>query len=285
MLSTPVLVTQDEMKVTIQLASLMYDVDIHNSMDIAIPLHFNSTQPNPHGVAIATSSPQKVPGMIGDTRQKGSANWEKYVLTPHSNGTHTECVGHLTDERIAIHKSFAKAFIPAVLISVTPTPSEESQDTYLPEKKSSDRMITHASLVQALTDCPNVFCEGLVIRTLPNDIGKQERCYLKHVPPFFSLEAMHYLSERGVKHLLVDLPSVDRASDEGNLAIHRIFWDVPLKSRALSETSHPDKTITEMIYVPDDVQDGTYLLNIQIPSFMSDAAPSRPILFSLKERK
>jgi hypothetical protein len=41
------------------------------------------------------------------------------------------------------------------------------------------------------------------------------------------------------------------------------------------------KTITEMIFVPDEVHDGIYLANIQIPQFMADAAPSRILLFEL----
>ena len=38
-----------------------------------------------------------------------------------------------------------------------------------------------------------------------------------------------------------------------------------------------------MIYVPDCISDGSYLLNLQIPAFLSDAAPSRPILYALNE--
>ncbi|NGX51690.1 MAG: hypothetical protein K1060chlam2_01563, partial [Chlamydiae bacterium] len=261
------------MKTTVQIDSESYDVDIGNPISLAIPLHFNSAQPNPHGVAMATSSPIEIPGMIGDTRQKGCVNWEKLVFTPHSNGTHTECVGHITDNRITIHKSFSEVFFPTVLISVTPIPSEETRDRYHPEKKPSDKMITRSSLIDALKGYPDVFCKGVVIRTLPNDEGKQERHYLKEPPPFFSLEAMQYLVEKGVKHLLVDLPSVDSASDDGKLAAHRLFWNVPLNSRSLTESSHPNRTITEMVYVSNSVQDGTYLLTIQIPSFMSDAAP------------
>ena len=37
-------------------------------------------------------------------------------------------------------------------------------------------------------------------------------------------------------------------------------------------------TITELAFIPNEVQDGFYFLNIQIPHFECDAAPSRPIL-------
>jgi hypothetical protein len=37
-----------------------------------------------------------------------------------------------------------------------------------------------------------------------------------------------------------------------------------------------------MIYVPDEISDGEYLLNLQIAPFVSDASPSRPVLFKIK---
>ncbi len=39
---------------------------------------------------------------LGDTRSGGSCNAEVLTLTPHCNGTHTECIGHITDERITL---------------------------------------------------------------------------------------------------------------------------------------------------------------------------------------
>ena len=41
--------------------------------------------------------------------------------------------------------------------------------------------------------------------------------------------------------------------------------------------------MTELIYVPEEIPDGRYLLNLQIADFTSDAAPSRPVLFRLDE--
>ena len=41
-------------------------------------------------------------------------------------------------------------------------------------------------------------------------------------------------------------------------------------------------TITEMIYVYEEIQDGSYLLNLQFASFENDASPSKPVLYSLE---
>jgi len=46
----------------------------------------------------------------------------------------------------------------------------------------------------------------------------------------------------------------------------------------VNEQSRIDSTITELIYVPNEVLDGAYLLNLQIAPFESDASPSRPLL-------
>ena len=87
---------------------------------------------------------------------------------------------------------------------------------------------------------------------------------------------MQRIVDAGVQHLLIDLPSVDREEDGGELAAHHLFWNVP---------SNPNfqKTITEFIYVPNEIVDGRYILNLQVSNFANDAAPSRPMLFDLVE--
>ena len=62
--------------------------------------------------------------------------------------------------------------------------------------------------------------------------------------------------------------------DDGKLSAHHAFWQYPHNTQL-------HRTITEMIYVPNTVYDGSYLLNIQIASFESDASPSKPLLFQL----
>jgi hypothetical protein len=38
-----------------------------------------------------------------------------------------------------------------------------------------------------------------------------------------------------------------------------------------------------LIYVPNEILDGSYVLNLQVSNFANDAAPSRPMLFDLVE--
>jgi hypothetical protein len=44
-----------------------------------------------------------------------------------------------------------------------------------------------------------------------------------------------------------------------------------------------DCTITEFIYVPNKVKDGSYILNLQIAPFENDATPSKPVLYEILE--
>ena len=62
-------------------------------------------------------------------------------------------------------------------------------------------------------------------------------------------EAAVYIRERGIKHLLIDQPSVDREHDEGKLLAHKAFWNYSVQERL-------DATITELIYAPDSIPDG-----------------------------
>ena len=94
-------------------------------------------------------------------------------------------------------------------------------------------------------------------------------------PPYLHHKAISYLVERGVEHLLLDLPSVDREEDGGQLLGHRAFWQYPESPRAHC-------TITELIYVNNSIRDGLYLLNLQVASFEIDASPSKPVLYALE---
>ena len=102
-------------------------------------------------------------------------------------------------------------------------------------------------------------------------------------PPFFTNDAMLYIKELGVRHLLVDFPSLDRLFDDGMLSNHRIFWNVALGTAEATPASLTNKTVTEMIYADNELADGRYLLSMQYPSFIADAAPSKPVLYPITE--
>jgi kynurenine formamidase len=275
---------------TIKIDGREFAIDAGEPLDIAIPLDFNGAQPNAYGVEKASSKPCEAGDLVGDTRRGGSCNFEQVTFIPHCNGTHTECVGHITHERISIHDALKDAFIPAALVSIAPEKAGETSETYAVESNKDEQLITRKSIENALRNLENpkskiqnLKSSALIIRTLPNDEGKKTRIYLESVPPFFSTEAMEFIVSKGVKHLLVDLPSIDRIFDEGKLSNHRIFWNVAQGAFETNEKSLIHNTITELIFVPGEIVDGAYLLNLQIAAFVADASPSRPVLFKIVE--
>jgi kynurenine formamidase len=246
------------------------------AIDISIPLKFNGPQPNAYGVEPAKAEPVRAGSLVGDTRQGGSVNFEQYTFIPHCSGTHTECVGHITHDRISIRDCLHDILIPAILISVTP------------ELIDNEPLISRLSLEASIDVLESGIGtpEALVIRTLPNDPAKLIRRYgtddpdSVRIPPYFAADAMRFIVEHGFRHLLVDLPSIDRLYDDGALINHRMFWKVDEGSFEVNSETRTDSTITELIYVPDEVADGQYTLNLQIAPFDSDCAPSRPVLLS-----
>ncbi len=73
---------------------------------------------------------------------------------------------------------------------------------------------------------------------------------------------------------------MDKEHDEGKLLAHKAFWNVK-DVNDLNADARLESTITEMIFVSNEVQDGSYLLNLQIASFENDASPSKPILYKI----
>ncbi|HMS32880.1 MAG TPA: cyclase family protein [Ignavibacteria bacterium] len=269
------------MIITFEINSISYTADTSFPFIISIPLNFNSEQPNSYNVPKATSSAYEADGFVGDTRRGGGCNFEVYTLITHCNGTHTECIGHIAEERISVSKVLKDSFFPATLITLEPEKASAATDSYDPPMNGSDHIITKKILEEKLRNADKNFLKAVIIRTLPNDSSKMTKNYMTDLPPYFTIEAMEYISNLKVHHLLMDIPSVDRTFDKGKLTAHHIFWNVPFGSHDVDKIDHSLKTITEMIYAADDISDGVYLLNIQIPDFTADAAPSRIMLYNI----
>lgn len=255
--------------------------DLGSPLHISIPLDFRGAQPCAYGAPPARAEVLRAGAMVGDTREGGSCNVESYTFMPHCNGTHTECIGHIVDERLSVHTLLHDTLLPATLVSVAPVSPREHDETTGLDIQPGDTHITAAMLRAALEQAEPGFLDALVIRTLPNGADKVTRDWSVVPAPFFTHEAMEFIAASGVSHLLVDIPSLDRADDGGRLAAHRIFWNMPAARHTLQPGAAAARTVTEFIHVPDEIADGAYLLNLQCAPFATDAAPSRPVLFTV----
>ena len=127
------------MTISIEINGQTETVDINNPIDISIPLQFNGSQPNAYGVEKAAAKACVAGEIVGDTRRGGNCNFEQYTLIPHCNGTHTECVGHITCDRIHIIECLKDTFIPAVLVSVEPENATDTDETYAVNRQTLRR--------------------------------------------------------------------------------------------------------------------------------------------------
>ena len=243
-----------------------YSFDPAAPLDISLPLAPGQEQVNCFWSEPVEIETIRVGNFVGSVADGGSTNYKRVHLTPHGNGTHTECYGHISADPAALLSSCLRRFLfVARLVSVQLRP-----------QPNGDSVVLLADVQRELEKGPDagITPEALVLRTLPNHRAKRTRHYSGTNPPYLEPALAHYLAERHIEHLLLDLPSVDREEDGGQLLAHHAFWQYPHATRQSA-------TITELSLVPDAVEDGLYLLNLQITSLALDASPSKPILYAL----
>jgi kynurenine formamidase len=265
-------------------------------MDLSISM--NPKGPRAWYVEPMRIEPVRTEQFLGSVAEGGAVNFRDVYFNPHGHGTHTENVGHIIDTEVPVVKSVGSSHYMAKLVTVVLMRQDVSQG--LTEGASQDlpQDLSQNLETGASQDLPqnletevsepdwvvneesligmDLNVEVLIIRTKPNDHSKTNRQYSGTNFPYLTLSAMQRIVDAGVQHLLIDLPSVDREEDGGALAAHHLFWNVPTEPNF-------QKTITELIYVPNEIADGMYVLNLQVSNFANDAAPSRPMLFDLME--
>lgn len=244
---------------TIQYNSRKLRTDLSKPLDISIPIKDSDKNVNAWYIGPPKIAPEVFDGDVISVAEGASVNFNTITFNPHSHGTHTETVWHIIEDKYSINKYLDRFFFLAEVISVAP------------EKKGEDYVISAKQLQFAIG---NKKRDAIVIRTLPNTSDKKSRQYSNTNWTYFEEDAIKLLVKKGVKHLLIDLPSVDREEDGGELRGHHAFWNTRGKIRS-------DATITEFIYVSNKIEDGTYFLNLQIAPFVNDASPSKPVLYKI----
>jgi kynurenine formamidase len=260
-----------------------FNSEIYHS--ISIKQAFDSNQPNIYNVPFASRVAYKDEDFIGDVLQGGVCNFDLLTLVPHCNGTHTESIGHIVNYKdnnnnpiYSLPQILNDTFFTAKLISLKPIHFNDISDSYYPISDNNDLVITQSQIENIIEDG----IEALIIRTLPNNTNKLNNNYSSIKSAFFTNEAMQAISNSSIKHLIVDLPSIDRARDNGKLSNHRIYWNVKEDSIEINTNSRTDRTISEFAFIDDFIEDGYYILNIETPPLLIDAVPSNIKLFPIK---
>lgn len=248
------------MEIQLQFRDKIYRVRLSQPHDISISLQPGEGHLRAWYLDPARIEPVVMGDWTGEVKKGAAVNFRNIYFNPHGHITHTETVGHIADNDIPVGEHFRDFFCFASLVSV------------IPENIDGDFVVSLAALQK---QCPDP-ADAVIIRTLPNHTGKCTFNYSNTNPPYLEEAAARWLRESGVKHLLIDTPSVDREEDGGKLLSHHAFWNYPASPRL-------DCTISELVFVPDSVSDGLWFMNLQVANFSNDAAPSRPLLFKLNE--
>lgn len=249
------------MKATIKYHNIDYKIDLSKPLDVSIPLKGDDSNITAWYVGPPKFTPVMENGFVGDVNLGGTVNFRNIFFNPHGHGTHTECVGHISKEAFTINQCLTQFFCFAKVVSI------------VPEIISNDSLITLEQLQKVWSKNS---ADAILIRTLPNNEDKLGKQYSSTNPTFIHHEAIQFLIDNGLKHLLIDTPSIDKEEDGGELIGHHLFWDYP-------NNPNTERTITELIYVGDAIKDGFYFLNLQIAPFENDASPSKPILYQIIE--
>jgi arylformamidase len=244
------------MKINLTHKGKRFTVDLNSGVDLSIPFAVDGGL-NAYHAPKVQMDPVRMGDWVGEVSQGAPVNYRNVSFNPHGNGTHTECVGHIDKDIHSINRNFREFHCLAQIFSIEPMSIEGMGRVIMPDQ------------LPKLEGVPAV-----IIRTLPNDPLKRSLDYSGSDPAYLNHETVVKLVGMGCRHLILDLPSVDREEDGGKLLGHRAFWNYP-------ELPRMDCTITELAYIPDSVDDGIYLLNLQVAPFENDAAPSRPVVYSL----
>lgn len=249
------------MTISITLNHETYEVDLNRPFaDLSMPV---SDVARAWYIDAPVFSPVVLGDWKGAVELGGSVNFFNIAFNPHAHGTHTETVGHIAAIRYSINEHFKDPFTLALVL--------------LP--KVENRVVSFANFKQAWTEAE---AQGGTknVRTviLKTDCGvsNKTRNYSNTDWPYLEAEIGAFLRSQGIDHLIVDQPSVDQEEDGGALACHHAFWGPTPQT-----TLH--RTITELAHIPDHVQPGNYLLNLQIAPLENDAAPSRPLLYEFRK--
>lgn len=258
---------------------------LDRGVSLAIAVDFSARGPRHFGAPAPVSQPFSTGSFSGSVATGASANCSTITLNPHCQMTHTESVAHLTRESGDTWRMVPRGLLPAAVVSVAPEPARESNESSDPQPWGTDTLITRRRLRAAWPmsrpASPGPEPVAAIIRTLPNDAAKRSRDYTDTVPPYLTREAVEWLVEKRIEHLVLDIPSLDRTHDEGRLVGHRLFFGLPPGSTSRGDASRSRATITELAFIPDELADGPCILQLAVPAIGGDAVPCQPIVYPL----
>lgn len=235
-------------------------------VDLSVPINPINGLPRAWYKGPATAEPVRSDGWVGSVAEGGTVNFRDITFNPHAHGTHTETREHIQDAFQPIDARARSGTLPFILpaLLIDAWPENHGNDWVVPLKAVQFHEVRISELQPT----------AVVLRCTTGDVLRD---WSETNPPYLEEGFAEYLCRHGVEHLLLDLPSVDKEIDGGALRAHNAFFGPVTEPRV-------NATISELLCVPEGVQEGPGLLAMQVAPFVNDAAPSRPAWFAAEVR-
>src|SRR5690606_36877361 len=172
------------MLATIEYNSKKRQIDLSKPLDISIPLRASESNVNAWYLEAPRIEAVKDGEWVASVAEGADINFNNIWFNPHAHGTHTECVGHITEKVHSINESLKQFYCLDELITVA---KENKGKEYVIYKKQHDFALG------------NKKHEALIIRTNPNTKEKLSHQYSHTKPPYLLSESPIYLREKGIK--------------------------------------------------------------------------------------
>lgn len=233
------------------------DVCWDQPIDLAFPIRDGGTRPQCFGASPPRFDPFTAGNYIGAIESGSPVNFFNIHINPHGTTTHTECYGHIHNGHY-LTECIEKFLYNAYLIDVGVT-----------QRENGDLVVMPGDIEANWPDDT----EALIVRT--PKIKVYDGQFTEKNPVYFHAGTIELVNNKGIEHILVEWPSLDREEDGGKLLAHRAFW-------LIEGEWQKHKTITELIRLPENIQAGKYVLNLQVLAIDLDVSPSRPVLYAIK---
>merc|ERR1712166_364255 len=205
---------------------------------------------------------------------------------PHWKGTHMCSVGVLSQNAaISVHKALHNrpTVVPCTVLTVHLEPIGAANEQYFAPCSHDTLCVTRRALELAMLTAPAMtlrpgFLTALCIRT-----RWRNSATAGHVRACFSIQAMEWILNHSVTHLLVDLPSLDLEQDNTKCGLQQaraaMFGLSPAQAAAAPVNRECARnTFTCAASIPDEVKDGIFLLSLAAGGFDGYCMPSAPAL-------
>lgn len=244
------------MKISFEVKGVSYTIETEQVHDLSIGIK-KQNNVNCYHLDDPSFSYFENEFFVGSLQKGGSVNCEKITFYAHASGTHTECALHVLPADFTMLDVQVPLLQLAQLVTIQP-------------KSVGNDWVIDAEVLSTLSNQEQA--TALLVRTLPNQAEKLVHQYAGTNPPFFTVDGIQKIKALGFKHLLTDLPSIDKEQDDGLLAAHKQWF----LTNGSADKAH---TITEFIYAEKNIPDGMFGLAIRLPKIETDAVPSSVLIY------